>query len=259
MIPPETHKGLHIIPEVSTLFIHVPMIWSSSPPDVDVLPRPRATGKNDLLGTQLRTWKVTTGRSCSEPGHFVSLLATDSLVMNEAEQRRFATKDFHGDLPSAERLPEQLEPEVALEGGTENAAGDRTATPPQGLRPTFISAVKAVDGGERCEYGGHDSQVDHKEVPMSITISAAAAKASFAECLRSVEQGEAVIVTRYGKPVAAIVAPDEWERLERLRACGPEEGLASLVGAFEDANEFVEAMSVIEAERSSTRPLPDLE
>jgi prevent-host-death family protein len=94
---------------------------------------------------------------------------------------------------------------------------------------------------------------------MSITINAAAAKASFAECLRSVEQGEAVVVTRYGKPVAAIVAAEEWERLERLRASGPQAGLASLVGAFDDADEFVEAMSSLEAARTAPRPLPEME
>jgi len=94
---------------------------------------------------------------------------------------------------------------------------------------------------------------------MSITINAAAAKASFAECLRSVEQGEAVVVTRYGKPVAAIVAPDEWERLKRLRASGPQAGLAGLVGAFDDADELVEALSSLEGERTVPRPLPELE
>jgi prevent-host-death family protein len=97
------------------------------------------------------------------------------------------------------------------------------------------------------------------EAVMSITISAAAAKASFADCLRSVEQGEAVVVTRYGKPVAAIVAPEEWERLKRLRSSGPEDGLSSLVGAFDDAEEFVEVMSALASERTAPRPLPDLE
>ncbi|MBI2568033.1 MAG: type II toxin-antitoxin system Phd/YefM family antitoxin [Candidatus Schekmanbacteria bacterium] len=94
---------------------------------------------------------------------------------------------------------------------------------------------------------------------MSITISAAAAKAGFAECLRAVEQGEAVVVTRYGKPVAAIVAPAEWERLKRLRACGPEDGLARLVETFDDAEELVHVLSALEAERTAPRPLPDLE
>jgi prevent-host-death family protein len=94
---------------------------------------------------------------------------------------------------------------------------------------------------------------------MSITVSAAVAKASFAECLRSVEQGEAVVVTRYGKPVAAIVGSDEWERLRRLRASGPESGLASLIGAFPDSEEFVEALSALDADSAGPRPLPVLE
>jgi prevent-host-death family protein len=94
---------------------------------------------------------------------------------------------------------------------------------------------------------------------MSITINAAAAKASFAECLRSVEQGEAVVVTRYGRPVAAIVDPEEWESLKRLRASGPQAGLVSLVGAFDDAEDFVESLSTLNDERSGPRSLPDLE
>ena len=89
---------------------------------------------------------------------------------------------------------------------------------------------------------------------MSRTVSAATAKAQFAQCLRSVELGEAVLVTRYGKTVAAIVAPEEWDKIERLRAAGPEAGLASLVGAFSDADELVEVLSSLDGEHPSPRP-----
>jgi prevent-host-death family protein len=94
---------------------------------------------------------------------------------------------------------------------------------------------------------------------MSVTMNAATAKAHFAECLRSVEQGEAIVVTRHGRPVAAIVASEEWESLQRLRASGPQGGLASLVRAFDDAEDFVEALSMLEQERSGSRSLPELE
>jgi len=67
-----------------------------------------------------------------------------------------------------------------------------------------------------------------------------------------------VIVTRYGKPVAAIVGPSEWERLKVLQAAGPETGLARLVGSFGDADEFFDGLASVRVERSSPRPLPEL-
>jgi antitoxin (DNA-binding transcriptional repressor) of toxin-antitoxin stability system len=41
------------------------------------------------------------------------------------------------------------------------------------------------------------------------------------------------VITRHGKRVATIVSADELERLDRLRAAGPEGGLASLAGGWE--------------------------
>lgn len=95
------------------------------------------------------------------------------------------------------------------------------------------------------------------EVDVSVTISAANAKATFAECLRSAERGETVVVTRHGRPVAAIVAPSDWEQIARLRSADPMSGLGGLVGAFDDADEFVEALDGIN--RSSQRSLPEFE
>ena len=57
--------------------------------------------------------------------------------------------------------------------------------------------------------------------------------------VRSAEHGTPVVITRRGRPVAAIVAADDFERLERLRAAGPQAGLAGLAGGWEGSDEFV--------------------
>ena len=59
------------------------------------------------------------------------------------------------------------------------------------------------------------------------SISVAEAKATFSECIRKVESGLPVLITRHGKSVAALVSPDDLEHLERLRKAGPEGGLAA--------------------------------
>lgn len=64
-------------------------------------------------------------------------------------------------------------------------------------------------------------------------------KARFSEFVREAERGEPVVITRNGKPVAALVGTDELERLQRLRAAGPEAGLASVAGGWEGSDELV--------------------
>ena len=73
---------------------------------------------------------------------------------------------------------------------------------------------------------------------MNKRISLAEAKASFSECIREVENGKAVLITRHGKPVAALVRPQDLDSLERLRKAGPEGGLASLAGGWEGSEEL---------------------
>ena len=70
-------------------------------------------------------------------------------------------------------------------------------------------------------------------------ISLAEAKATLSECIREVESGKPVRITRHGKPVAALVRPQDLENLERLRKAGPEGGLASLAGGWEGSEELV--------------------
>lgn len=73
---------------------------------------------------------------------------------------------------------------------------------------------------------------------MHKNVSLAEAKATFSECIRQVEKGESVVITRHGKPVAALIRPDDLENIERLRQAGPEGGLASLAGGWEGSEEL---------------------
>ncbi|MCF8128944.1 MAG: type II toxin-antitoxin system prevent-host-death family antitoxin, partial [Deltaproteobacteria bacterium] len=52
---------------------------------------------------------------------------------------------------------------------------------------------------------------------MENNMSVAEAKATFSECIRKAEAGNAVLITRHGKLVAALVSPSDLEHLERLR------------------------------------------
>jgi prevent-host-death family protein len=70
-------------------------------------------------------------------------------------------------------------------------------------------------------------------------IALAEAKATLSECIREAESGNEVLITRHGKPVAAIVRAKDLENLERLKKAGPEGGLASLAGGWEESEEFV--------------------
>lgn len=72
------------------------------------------------------------------------------------------------------------------------------------------------------------------------SLSVAEAKATFSEQVRTAELGEAVVITRHGKPVAALVPAGDLETLLRLRSQGPEGGLASVAGGWEGSEELAE-------------------
>ncbi|HET7321398.1 MAG TPA: type II toxin-antitoxin system Phd/YefM family antitoxin [Longimicrobiaceae bacterium] len=88
-------------------------------------------------------------------------------------------------------------------------------------------------------------------------LSVAEAKATLSERIRQVERGEPVVITRHGKPVAALVRAEDAERLERLRAAGPEGGLASVAGGWEGSEELARLLE--ESPRQSRRASPALE
>ncbi|MDZ7667469.1 MAG: type II toxin-antitoxin system prevent-host-death family antitoxin [Desulfotignum sp.] len=91
---------------------------------------------------------------------------------------------------------------------------------------------------------------------MENNISVAEAKATFSECIRKVEAGTEVLITRHGKLVAALVSPDDLEHLKRLRKAGPEKGLASIAGGWENSEELAAILD--DSPRQGQRNTQDL-
>lgn len=91
---------------------------------------------------------------------------------------------------------------------------------------------------------------------MKKKISISRAKANFSAAVREAESGETVVITRHGKPVAALVDLDDAERLERLRSAGPPGGLASVAGCWEDSEELIEQLEASRREGSRHVPHP---
>jgi prevent-host-death family protein len=77
---------------------------------------------------------------------------------------------------------------------------------------------------------------------MDKSISVAEVKATLSECIRQVESGSPVLITRHGKPVAALVRPSDLEHIERLRKAGPESGLASISGGWKNSEELAKIL-----------------
>ncbi len=82
-------------------------------------------------------------------------------------------------------------------------------------------------------------------------------KARFSEFLREAEGGEIVVISRNGKPVAALVSAEDVEQLERFKRAGPEAGLAGLAGGWEGSEELVTILR--DVRRSYGRAVPELE
>ncbi len=87
--------------------------------------------------------------------------------------------------------------------------------------------------------------------------SVAEAKSHLSECLRSAESGEPVVITRRGKPIAALVAIEDFAQLERLRKAGPQAGLAGLAGGWDDSQALVD--EILSTPRRGSRQGPDLD
>jgi prevent-host-death family protein len=86
---------------------------------------------------------------------------------------------------------------------------------------------------------------------VATTVSAARAKAEFAECIRRAEAGDPVVITRHGKAVVALVRADRLQQLERLGSAGPAAGLAGLVGGWRGSEEMVRLLA--DSRRTKTR------
>ena len=92
---------------------------------------------------------------------------------------------------------------------------------------------------------------------MNKEVSLAEAKATLSECIREVERGKMVVIKRHGKPVAALVQPQDLNNLERLRKAGPEGGLSSISGGWDGSEELVRILE--ESVRFGQRESEDLE
>ena len=90
-------------------------------------------------------------------------------------------------------------------------------------------------------------------MPKQVTI--AEARDQLSAHVRSAEHGSPVVITRRGRAVAVIVATDEFERLERLRAAGPLAGLAGLAGGWEGSEDLVSELDA--HRRTPPRPAPE--
>lgn len=95
------------------------------------------------------------------------------------------------------------------------------------------------------------------EAAMSRTVTAARAKSHFADCLRHAGAGDVVVITRYGRPVVAMVPAAELVALDRMRAAAAAEGLAGIAGMFEDGDEIADSIDAVVSRRSLARPLPE--
>jgi prevent-host-death family protein len=93
---------------------------------------------------------------------------------------------------------------------------------------------------------------------MTKNVSIAEAKAHFSECVKEAEAGDSIVITRRGKPIAAIVRAEDVLQLARLRAAGPARGLGHVAGKFDDAQAFVEEVERIARSRRGRRRVPDL-
>jgi prevent-host-death family protein len=87
--------------------------------------------------------------------------------------------------------------------------------------------------------------------------SLAEAKAKLSECVHDVERGDDVVITRNGKPIAALVPIVDLDEIRRLRAARPKGGLASLAGTLPDAEDFLGALN--SQRRLGSRIVPELE
>lgn len=90
-------------------------------------------------------------------------------------------------------------------------------------------------------------------------MSAARAKRQLAEAVREAESGQVVLITRYGKPVAALVSLQDALKLQRLAAAEPRLSLASVAGRYADGDELAAALEAVVAQRTTAEPALDLD
>ena len=106
---------------------------------------------------------------------------------------------------------------------------------------------------------GHYGHVDHNDrrVLMAKNRSVSEVKAKLSEYIRDAQRGDPVVITRHGQAIAALVGSEELETLERLRSAGPQGGLASVAGGWEDSDDLVRILET--SSRVASRTAPSLD
>ena len=92
---------------------------------------------------------------------------------------------------------------------------------------------------------------------MSKYLSIEEVKAALPECIREVGQGEPLLITSEGRPVAALVRPEDLEQLACLRKAGAKAGLSSLAGGWDGSDELVHHLET--SSRIGRREVADLD
>jgi len=92
---------------------------------------------------------------------------------------------------------------------------------------------------------------------MSKNRSVSEVKAKLSEYIRDAQHGDPVVITRHGHAIAALVGSEELETLDRLRAAGPEGGLASVAGGWEGSDDLVRILET--SSRVASRAAPSLD
>jgi prevent-host-death family protein len=86
------------------------------------------------------------------------------------------------------------------------------------------------------------------ELTQADALGVAEAKARFSELIERVSRGERIIVSRHGRPVVALVRPDQVERIS-VRPLG----LLAVAGALADWDDLPEAVEEIYRQRRRSR------
>lgn len=89
---------------------------------------------------------------------------------------------------------------------------------------------------------------------VSKALSVAEAKAHFSECIETALEEGYILITRYGKPVAAVVDIQDLAQLQRLRAAREAGSLADIAEGWEDADEFAQILDEIVQDRDRSIP-----
>ena len=84
--------------------------------------------------------------------------------------------------------------------------------------------------------------MDDMAISSPRTLPLAQTKDRLGECVRAVEKGQNIVITRHGKAVAALISPEDLGLLTRLRAADRGRGLAGLAGGWPGSGELVKVV-----------------